>query len=165
MQLGKGAFAKYFVAQIASLNKIWVTASQGEQNLTWTLWISRIHGFCDDSGHTAIIMTFHALYKKYIHAALHDAEARMDLNRNDWQHIDWMCFSLQTKNIFIMQSDNILIEKMAPSFQWFEQLLLIFTRLVLWMTARFKIPLNGSYINILISAHHHVKSKYIVWDM
>ena len=135
--IGKGAFAKCFVAQMASLKVCLKFLYAGKKyksllikesiilselchfNLPW------IHSFCDGSGHTAIIMTFHGYCggdtSLHIHAALHLPEAGGNLSRRNWEQILFGCISalcyLQ-KNILHndIKSDNILIEKMSPDF-------------------------------------------------
>lgn len=148
--IGKGAFAKCFVAQMASLKVCLKILYAGTKYKSLLVRESRIlselchfnlpwiHGFCDDSGHTAIIMTFHAYCGRdtslHIYAALHDAKARRDLNRNNWEQILIGCVSalcyLQTKNILHndIKSDNILIEKMAPTFSVIRAVLVDFNK-------------------------------------
>lgn len=105
--IGKGAFAKCFVAQLGSLKVCIKLLYAGMKyksllvkessillelchfNLPW------IHGFCNDSCHTAIVMSFHAFCGADVSLNIHDAlhahdkpsEAETEISNGDWKQV------------------------------------------------------------------------------
>ena len=136
--IGKGVFANCYLAELGSLkvcvkllcagitykNVVFkeceILSQLCHYNLPW------IHGFCDDSSHTAVIMTFHPYFpgvdsSLHIHDALHKHYRYKKMSRHNWKQVLLGCASalvyLQNKNILHndIKSDNILIEHMPSS--------------------------------------------------
>lgn len=107
-------------------------------NLPW------IHGVCDDSNHTALIMTYHPYSCKNASMHIHNAlyKCKVNISNNDWRQILLGCCSalvyLKEKDVLhnVIKSDNILIERMPPQFIEVRAVLIDFNKACLSCDAR-----------------------------
>ena len=139
--LGKGAFAKCFVAHLGSLKVCIKLLYAGAKYKSLLVKESRIllelshfnlpwiHAFCDDPSHTAIVMSFHAFCGADVSVNIRDAlhaleppQPEREISSSDWKQVLLGCVSaleyLRIKKVLHndIKSDNILIERMAPDY-------------------------------------------------
>ena len=139
--IGKGVFARCFAAHVGGMKTVCIkllTAGDKYKSLFYSeskilsefchYNLPWIHGLCCNSNHVAIVMTHHPYNGRNASMHIHDAlyknldKTMTDLNRNHWRQVLLGCSSalvyLKSKCILHndIKSDNILIEKLPPTF-------------------------------------------------
>ena len=154
--IGKGVFARCFAAHVGGMKTVCIkllTAGDKYKSLFYSEskilsefchynlpWIhGHGHGLCCNSNHVAIVMT-HPYNGRNTSMHIHDAlykdldKRTTDLNRHHWRQVLLGCLSalvyLKSKCILHndIKSDNILIEKLPPTFSEVRAVLIDFNK-------------------------------------